>query len=78
MGDIKSTKGAIRKDGPVDLKKIVKNTPRAKNTRAHIQKNIDSQTIKNMESEIKTLLENQYKSTKSSLLLEPYKISTLP
>lgn len=46
-----------------EAEKIVKNTPRAKNTRAHIQKNIDSQTIKNMESEIKSALGAKVKIT---------------
>lgn len=39
-----------------DADKMVKNAPRAKNTRAHIQKNIDSQTIKNMELQVKSVL----------------------
>lgn len=39
-----------------DTDKLVKNAPRAKNTRAHVQKTIDAGAIKDMESKIKNAL----------------------
>lgn len=39
-----------------DTDKLVKNAPRAKNKRIHIQKTIDTKTLKNMESKIKNIL----------------------
>ena len=39
-----------------DTDKLVKNAPRAKNTRNHVQKTIDSNTIKDMESKIEHTL----------------------
>lgn len=39
-----------------DTDKLVKNAPRAKNTRTHVQKTIDSNTIKDMETKMKHAL----------------------
>ncbi len=46
-----------------DTEKLVKKSPRAKNTRAHIQKTIDSKTINEMESKIKGALGVKVKIT---------------
>lgn len=46
-----------------DTDKLVKNTPRAKNTRAHTKKTIDSKTINDMESRIKSALGAKTKIT---------------
>lgn len=45
----------------VDTDKLVKNAPRAKNTRAHVQKTIDAGAIKDMESKIKNALDVKVK-----------------
>ena len=39
-----------------DTDKMVKNAPRAKNTRKHIQKTIDTTTVQDIESKIKSAL----------------------
>lgn len=44
-----------------DTDKLVKNAPRAKNTRAHVQKTIDAGAIKDMESKIKNALDVKVK-----------------
>lgn len=44
-----------------DTDKLVKNAPRAKNTRAHVQKTIDAGVIKDMESKIKNALDVKVK-----------------